>query len=106
MYIQILTFHLGDDHGTDAIGYARAAVLGLAEFDGFVSVTPVATVHPGSVSVMAVWRDWRAVEAFRHSELYARLQMSPSYDSIDDRAFGVDTEVGPATRLRELLAVA
>jgi hypothetical protein len=106
MYIQVLTFHLSDDPNPDALNYTRAAVLGFAEFEGFVSVTPVSPVQPGSVSAMAVWRDWKAVEAFRHSELYARMQMSPNYDSIDDRAFGVESGYGAATRLNELLAVA
>lgn len=58
------------------------------------------------MSWMVVWRDWRAVEAFRHSELYARMQMNHSFDEVDDRAFGVDTGNTTVGRLSELLAVA
>ena len=107
MYIQVLTFRLSKFHSEqETLQFCRAATLGLAEFDGFVSVTPIATVEPGTVSSMVVWRDWRAVEAFRHSELYARMQMSPSFEEMDDRAFGVDTGYSTVGRLSELLAVA
>ena len=107
MYIQVLTFRLSNDHNhNDTVHFCRTATLGLAEFDGFVSVTPGAMVEPGTVSSMIVWRDWRAVESFRHSELYARMQMSPSFDEMDDRAFGADTGKTNPGRLRELLAVA
>lgn len=107
MYIQVLTFRLSNDHNhQDTVHFCRTAMLGLAEFDGFVSVTPGASVEPGTVSSMIVWRDWRAVESFRHSELYARMQMSPSFDEMDDRAFGVDNGSTTVGRLSELLAVA
>ncbi|MGH2610497.1 MAG: hypothetical protein ACRDHF_15560 [Tepidiformaceae bacterium] len=105
MYIQVLTFHLSDDPSADALEHCRTASLGLAEFDGFVSVTPVAPVRRGSASSMIVWRDWKAVEAFRHSELYARLQMNPHFDAVEDRAFGI-TDGGAAAPPSELLAVA
>ncbi len=106
MYIQVLTFHLSDDPTPGALDYCRTASLGLAEFDGFVSVTPVSRVEPGTASTMVVWSNWKAVEGLRHSELYARMQMSPHFESIDDRAFGVDSGYGTVGRLNELLAVA
>lgn len=106
MYIQVLTFHLSGDPAADALEYCRAASLGLAEFDGFVSVTPISPVEPGTASTMVVWSNWKAVEGFRHSELYARMQMSPHFDAMDDGAFGVDTGYGTAGRLNELLAAA
>jgi hypothetical protein len=106
MYVQLLTFRVVAGERDDASYFCARAALGLAEFDGYISDTCLTKPGHDTFGGMIAWRDWTSLDAFRHSELYARLMMSPYFEGVDDRAFGIAERQEPVARQAELLAVA
>ncbi len=106
MYVQVLTFQLNADDRQQAARFCERAVLGLAEFDGYV--TDSCLTRPGHVSCggRIAWSDWKSMESFRHSELYAKLRMSPMFEDVSDRAFCVEGGAIPVMMQSDLLAAA
>jgi hypothetical protein len=59
--------------------------LAVAEFDGFLESSWGAV--PGAMVGVIFWEDRRAMEGFRHSEVYARFRLSPSAEGFVDKSF-------------------
>lgn len=94
---------------TDPEGASRfveSAAFGIGEFDGYVTDTCLTKRGKALNGGMIAWSDWKSLESFRHSELYAKLLMSPLFEDVTDRAFYVDEGATPVMMQSELLAVA
>lgn len=105
MYIQVLTFHLTGGNADEVQHFTENAILGLSEFDGYISDTCLTQPESGIFGGMIAWHDWKSLEGFRHSELYAKLMLYRHFGDESDRAFAVNDGDG-ASRQMELLAVA
>lgn len=106
MYIQVLSFHHSASDREASTKFVESAVLGLAEFDGYLTDTCLTRPGYSPTGGMIAWSDWKSLESFRRSELYAKLLMSPHFEEVDDRAFYVDDRETPATGQLDLLSVA
>jgi hypothetical protein len=98
--VQVLTFRAYD---TDEARIARqSSIVGLAirEFPGIVSSQYLTDPARRLVGGVTIWEDQEALESFRHSELYARLMMSPYLEEGVDRTYDLDTPDG-ADMLRQ-----
>ena len=100
MQIQVIAYRVENTSGTQYQRYGQAFELALRDTPGFVTTACFEgrpdDVHGGVV----VWEDAQALAAFRHSELYARLAMSPFVEDFQDR----DMAVLPQTDFEMLLA--
>jgi hypothetical protein len=63
MYIRVLSFHLTNNDDRDEAAYfCERAVLGLAEFDGYISDTCLTQPESGIFGGMIAWHDWKSLE--------------------------------------------
>ncbi len=106
MYVQVLTFQLSANDRQQAARFCERAVLGLAEFDGYVTDSCLTRPEHDLCGGMIAWSDWKSMESFRHSELYAKLRMSPLVESVNDRTFCVESGATPGILESDLIAAA
>ena len=78
MEIQTMTFSLRGMTDRQAYHYAESLRLGISEFDGLVRYARTRRSVAGEWIVFFAWKDERAIQEFRHSELYAKLALSPN----------------------------
>ena len=84
MEIQTMTFDLRGMTERQAYHYAESLRLGISEFEGLVRHARTRRNVAGEYVVFCTWEDRRAVETFRHSELYAKLRLSPNVYNLRD----------------------
>jgi hypothetical protein len=84
MEIQTMTFDLRGMTERQAFIYAESLRLGISEFDGLVRYARARRSIAGEYVIFCAWKDERSVTAFRHSELYARLALSPNVLNLRD----------------------
>jgi hypothetical protein len=84
MEIQTLTFDLRGMTDRQAYHYTESLRLGMSEFDGLVRHARTRRTAAGEFIVFCTWEDERFVSAFRHSELYAKLALSPNVYNLRD----------------------
>lgn len=84
MEVQTLTFCTRGMTDRQAFHYVESLRLGISEFDGLVRYARTRRAVAGHWAVFFGWKDRAAVIAFRHSELYARLALSPSVTQFQD----------------------
>lgn len=78
MEIQTMTFSLRGMTDRQAFHYVESLRLGISEFDGLVRYARTRRSVRGEWVVFFAWQDERSIREFRHSELYARLALSPN----------------------------
>ncbi len=78
MEIQTMTFSLRGMTDRQAYHYVESLRLGISEFDGLVRYARTRRSVAGEWVVFFAWKDERAIREFRHSELYAKLALSPN----------------------------
>lgn len=84
MEIQTLTFCTRGMTERQAFHYVESLRLGISEFDGLIRYARTRRAVAGHWAVFFGWKDNAAVAAFRHSELYARLALSPNVTEFQD----------------------
>lgn len=89
MEIQTLTFDLRGMTERQAFHYVESFRLGMSEFDGLVRYARSSRAVNGEYVVFCTWKDARSVAEFRHSELYARLALSPNVVGLHDHVESV-----------------
>ncbi|MCZ2110394.1 MAG: hypothetical protein LC118_12635 [Dehalococcoidia bacterium] len=83
MKIQLITL-TGSSMDPRLAGRMRSAIeLAVSDTPGIVSTTWIVTA-PGVVTGVSAWESQPALDAFRHSELYARLMLCPHLDDARD----------------------
>ena len=102
MEIQTMTFDLRGMTDRQAYHYVESLRLGISEFDGLVRYARTRRSVSGEWIVFCAWQDERSVRDFRHSELYARLALSPNVVNLHDHVESVHQE----TAEEELAAAA
>lgn len=78
MEIQTMTFSLRGMTDRQAFHYVESLRLGISEFDGLVRHARTRRSVCGEWVVFFAWKDERSIREFRHSELYAKLALSPN----------------------------
>jgi hypothetical protein len=84
MEIQTMTFDLRGMTERQAYHYAESFRLGISEFDVLERHARSRRSVSGQWIVFCTWKDAAAVHSFRHSELYAKLAMSPHVYNLRD----------------------
>ncbi|MCC6958881.1 MAG: hypothetical protein IT301_03455 [Dehalococcoidia bacterium] len=84
MEVQTLTFCTRGMTERQAFHYVESLRLGISEFDGLVRYARTRRAVAGHWAVFFAWKDKSSVAAFRHSELYARLALSPNVTRFQD----------------------
>ncbi|MCK9518401.1 MAG: hypothetical protein M0R74_05140 [Dehalococcoidia bacterium] len=103
--VQVLTFRA---YGVSQERLARQSdIISLAtrDFPGAISSQCLTDAARNLIGGVTIWEDQEALDQFRHSELYARLMMSPLLEDGVDRAYDLDTPDG-ATTLHQPAALA
>jgi hypothetical protein len=104
MRIQVLTFHVNQSMpAADVARWSEVVELAIDDFEGAVSSRCLTGSAPGMFGGLIVWESDEAMERFRHSELYARLMLSPALDDAMDEDYPVR---GIRPRLVPVLAAA
>lgn len=84
MHVQVLRIQTSGLSNEQMQRYRFMLQLGVGEMAGLFSA--VFTVEPGDVlEGVCFWESGGDIERFRHSELYARLQMCPVVEAVEDR---------------------
>ena len=78
MEIQTMTFDLRGMTERQAYHYVESLRLGISEYDGLERHARSRRSMQGEWIVFCTWTDGRSVSEFRHSELYAKLALSPN----------------------------
>ena len=86
MEIQTMTFDLRGMTERQAYHYAESFRLGISEFDGLERHARSRRSVSGQWIVFCAWKDAAALAGFRHSELYAKLALSPNVYNLHDYA--------------------
>lgn len=89
MEIQTMTFSLRGMTDRQAYHYVESLRLGISEFDGLVRYARTRRSVAGEWVVFFAWKDERAIRDFRHSELYAKLALSPNVTDFRDHVESV-----------------
>jgi hypothetical protein len=104
MKIQVLTFQVNHSMPSAEVArWSEIVELAIGEFDGVVSGRCLTGTTPGMFGGLIVWESDEAMDRFRHSELYARLMLSPALDDAVDEDYPVR---GFTPRLAPVLAAA
>jgi hypothetical protein len=82
-----------------AFHYVESLRLGISEFDGLVRHARTRRSVCGEWVVFFAWKDERSIREFRHSELYARLALSPNVLEFRDHVESVVETVSEELRL-------
>lgn len=99
MEIQTMTFSLRGMTDRQAFHYVESLRLGISEFDGLVRHARTRRSVCGEWVVFFAWKDERSIREFRHSELYARLALSPNVLEFRDHVESVVETVSEELRL-------
>ncbi len=86
MQVQTLSFNSDFAVPVAAGRYLESVRLGIVDFPGLITAEIAATREPG-VGFVLLWEDRDALNAFRHSELYAKLVLSPYWNEGHDCDF-------------------
>ncbi len=89
MEIQTMTFSLRGMTDRQAYHYVESLRLGISEFDGLVRYARTRRSVAGEWVVFFAWKDEQSIREFRHSELYARLALSPNVVDFRDHVESV-----------------
>ena len=89
MGIQTMTFSLRGMTDRQAYHYVESLRLGISEFDGLVRYARTRRSIAGDWVVFFAWKDQRAIQEFRRSELYAKLALSPNVIDFRDHVESV-----------------
>ena len=90
MKIQVLTFHVNASMPpADVSRWSDIVKLAIEDFDGVVSSRCLTGSAPDMFGGLIVWESEQALDRFRHSELYARLVLSPSLEDAVDEDYPV-----------------
>ncbi|MEO8539666.1 MAG: hypothetical protein ABI577_07990 [bacterium] len=84
METQTMTFDLRGMTDRQAYHYVESLRLGMSEFDGLVRYARTRRSIAGEWIIFCSWTNERAVQEFRHSELYARFALSPNVVQLRD----------------------
>ena len=99
MEIQTVTFSLRGMTDRQAFHYVESLRLGISEFDGLVRHARTRRSVCGEWVVFFAWKDERSIREFRHSELYAKLALSPNVLEFRDHVESVVETVSEELRL-------
>ena len=100
MQIQVITFRLERMSPAQFDRYGQSFELAVRDTPGFVTTVCLEGQVENARGGVIVWEDAPAMAAFRHSELYARLAMSPFVEDFQDK----DMSVVPQTDFELMLA--
>lgn len=89
MEIQTMTFSLRGMTDRQAYHYVESLRLGISEFDGLVRYARTRRSVAGEWVVFFAWKDEQSIREFRHSELYAKLALSPNVVDFRDHVESV-----------------
>jgi len=84
MEIQTMSFSVRGMTDRQAFHYVESLRLGISEYDGLVRHARARRAVAGEWIVFFAWRDEYSLRAFRRSELYAKLALSPNVTDFSD----------------------
>ena len=105
METQTITFSLRGMTERQAYFYAESFRLGISEFDGLVRHARSQRAVTGEYVMFCTWKDARSVEAFRHSEVFAKFALSPNVIDLCDTTETVGQLARP-TVTEDMIALA
>jgi len=105
METQTITFSLRGMTERQAYFYAESLRLGISEFDGLLRHARAQRSVAGEYAIFCTWKDARSVEAFRHSEVYARFALSTNVVDLCDTTETVGQSARP-TVTEDMIALA
>lgn len=89
MHIQIINFNLKDMSAADYRDLAGSIAPAFADLPGLVSKTWLANPETNTYGGVYVWRDRRAMERYRASDIYQGMLANPNFQGVIDRDFAV-----------------
>lgn len=90
MIIETLAFDVSGMTERQAYCFVESFRLGIAEYPGLEAHARMRMPNSNRYVIVATWESEEALNAFRHSDLYARFLLSPHVETIGDREEPVD----------------